>query len=121
VDAILQLQNWTLEDWHTSLYQDLPSRQLKVRVADRTVIQTNENETRCVEPAAVQAELDAAVLACGAQGRAFVRPSGTEDVVRVYAEAATVDQADALAAAAANIVHRLCGGVGEAPPSQSKL
>lgn len=29
--------------------------------------------------------------------RSFVRPSGTEDVVRVYAEAATQDEADQLA------------------------
>lgn len=31
-------------------------------------------------------------------GRAFVRPSGTEDVVRVYAEADTQEAADELAA-----------------------
>ena len=30
-------------------------------------------------------------------GRAFVRPSGTEDVVRVYAEAETQEEADELA------------------------
>ena len=31
------------------------------------------------------------------EGRCFVRPSGTEDVVRVYAEASTQDEANALA------------------------
>ena len=39
------------------------------------------------------------------QGRCFVRPSGTEDCVRVYAEAATQDAADALAAAAIGAIH----------------
>ena len=37
-------------------------------------------------------------LVAGAElARAFVRPSGTEDVVRIYAEARTQEQADQLA------------------------
>jgi phosphoacetylglucosamine mutase len=39
------------------------------------------------------------------QGRCFVRPSGTEDCVRVYAEAATQSDADALADAAIRAIH----------------
>ena len=42
--------------------------------------------------------------------RSFVRPSGTEDVVRVYAEAATQEAADALAVTVAAAVRRLLGG-----------
>ena len=38
------------------------------------------------------------------RGRSFVRPSGTEDCVRVYAEAATKEEADRLAAAVGDIV-----------------
>ena len=37
-------------------------------------------------------------------GRCFVRPSGTEDVVRVYAEASTRQEAMELANLAAEIV-----------------
>lgn len=48
-------------------------------------------------------------------GRAFVRPSGTEDVVRVYAEATSQEAADRLALAVARQVHRVAGGVGEPP------
>jgi hypothetical protein len=44
-----------------------------------------------------------------------VYPSGTEDVVRTYAEARTQALADALEARVAECVHRLGGGVGEAP------
>jgi phosphoacetylglucosamine mutase len=47
---------------------------------------------------------------CGG-GRAFVRPSGTEDVVRTYAEAATREQADQLERAVADVVKRLAGGI----------
>jgi phosphoacetylglucosamine mutase len=49
------------------------------------------------------------------EGRAFVRPSGTEDVVRVYAEAATQEQARKLAHEVARAVHQLAGGVGTPP------
>lgn len=48
-------------------------------------------------------------------GRAFVRPSGTEDVVRVYAEAATQPAANDLAVAIARHVHALAAGVGPPP------
>lgn len=48
-------------------------------------------------------------------GRAFVRPSGTEDIVRVYAEAATQDDADILAYAVATHVYHLADGVGDLP------
>jgi phosphoacetylglucosamine mutase len=51
-------------------------------------------------PPALQAALAAAMAAQGPMSRCFVRPSGTENVVRIYAEAATQAEADALAAAA---------------------
>ena len=41
--------------------------------------------------------------------------SGTEDVVRVYAEAATDAEADALAREVCRIVHARAGGVGDPP------
>ncbi|VCX42199.1 unnamed protein product, partial [Gulo gulo] len=47
--------------------------------------------------------------------RAFVRPSGTEDIVRVYAEADSQENADSLAHAVSLAVFQLAGGVGEAP------
>ena len=47
--------------------------------------------------------------------RAFVRPSGTEDAVRVYAEAPTQDQADDLALKVSRAVYDRAGGVGPMP------
>ena len=44
-----------------------------------------------------------------------MRPSGTEDVVRVYAEASTQAGADDLALAVARHVHATAGGVGPLP------
>lgn len=43
------------------------------------------------------------------------RPSGTEDVVRVYAEAVTQQDADKLAIEVARLVHNMADGVGPIP------
>ena len=94
------------------MYTDLPSRQLKVRVADRTRIQTTDAERRVSQPLELQTRIDETV----APGeRSFVRPSGTEDVVRVYAEAATQEKADSLAQRVSQLVFDLAGGVGPRP------
>lgn len=114
VDLLLRKQQWTLQDWATRLYTDLPSRQLKVKVQDRSKIICNDNETQALQPAGLQAQLDQANTAVS-QGRSFVRPSGTENVVRIYAEASTRADADALALQAAKIVHETCQGVGDLP------
>jgi len=114
VDYLLRsLGGWTLKDWN-SLYQDLPSRMLKVKVQDRTLIKCNANESICLAPVSVQPLLQTAMEETF-RGRCFVRPSGTEDVVRVYAEASTREQADALAIRAAQIVFDECNGVGARP------
>lgn len=105
--------SWGLDRW-AALYTDLPSRQLKVTVADRGAIATTDAETRVAQPPGLQAAIDAAVAGVPG-GRSFVRPSGTEDVVRVYAEADSQAAADELAAAVARLVHAQAGGVGPAP------
>ncbi|KDD75421.1 hypothetical protein H632_c692p0, partial [Helicosporidium sp. ATCC 50920] len=59
-------------------------------------------------PAALQQRVDA-LLARIPGSRAFVRPSGTEDVVRVYAEAPTQEAADALAKDVGSVVKEVLG------------
>lgn len=87
VEAILHENGWDVKDWY-SMYEDLPNLQKKVKVSDRTVISTTDAERKCVTPAGLQDEIDK-IVAKYQRGRSFVRPSGTEDVVRVYAEADT--------------------------------
>jgi len=113
VEAILSHYQWQLKDW-AGLYTDVPSRQLKVQVKDRNVIETMNAETRVKTPAALQSRIDESV-GLYESGRSFVRPSGTEDVVRVYAEASTQAAADELARIVARHVHQICGGVGAEP------
>jgi phosphoacetylglucosamine mutase len=89
------------------LYNDLPSKQLKVGSSNHRVVHTIPNETKATAPTGLQEAIDAAVKAYGgALGRAFVRPSGTEPIIRVYAEAATQEQCDALAAAVVAAVEK---------------
>ncbi len=88
-----------------------------------TVISTNDNETAATAPEALQTALQSAMDAMASQEnagngpkpRCFVRPSGTEDAVRVYAEANSQKGADSLASEAMMLVHKLCGGVGDPP------
>jgi len=122
VDAILYIRGWSLRDWN-GLYEDMPSRQCKVKVKDRTLIQTNDNETRATSPPLLQQALDSAAMSTfsgtdhkrSPPARTFVRPSGTENVVRVYAEASTQRDADFLASEAAGLVYKICQGIGDIP------
>ncbi|XP_076935167.1 phosphoacetylglucosamine mutase-like [Bidens hawaiensis] len=107
VEAILQHMGWSVDKWN-ELYSDLPSRQLKVKVADRTALVTTNAETCAEKPPGIQDAINA-LTAKYNQGRCFVRPSGTEDVVRVYAEADTQVAADELATSVAKVVDQFLG------------
>ncbi|XP_061602487.1 phosphoacetylglucosamine mutase [Cololabis saira] len=113
VEAILAVRGMTVKQWD-AIYSDLPNRQLKVKVSDRRVIDTTDAERQAVSPAGLQEAIDSLVKKYR-QARSFVRPSGTEDVVRVYAEADTQESADALAHEVSLAVYRLAGGVGHEP------
>ncbi|KAJ0026952.1 hypothetical protein NQD34_017952 [Periophthalmus magnuspinnatus] len=113
IEAILAIKGMTVQQWD-AIYTDLPNRQLKVKVADRRVIDTTDAERRALSPAGLQDAIDALVKKYSL-ARSFVRPSGTEDVVRVYAEADTQESADALAHEVSLAVYRLAGGVGDEP------
>ena len=124
VDAALRNLRWDFDAWQ-GMYADLPSRQLAVRVADRGVVGMSEDESAAVAPAALAAAVERAVQgarrkASGSSSspslaRAFARPSGTEDVVRVYAEAETREACEALALEVARAVWDHAGGVGARP------
>ncbi|CAM6128767.1 unnamed protein product [Calypogeia fissa] len=115
VELVLHYKGWSIKDWD-SIYEDVPSRQLKVSVADRSIITTTCAETKVSSPIELQQAIDEEIVKCK-NGRSFVRPSGTEDVVRVYAEAADQASADALAQRVRALVYKHAGGVGPEPPS----
>lgn len=92
--AILSSLSLTPQNWD-KCYEDLPNRLTKVVVPDRSVFKTTDAERRLVEPLGMQQKIDQ-IVAEYPSGRSFVRASGTEDAVRVYAEASTHEGAEEL-------------------------
>ena len=88
----------------------------KVRIANRADISVTNAERTCVAPAGLQDAINAEVAKVK-NGRSFVRASGTEDVVRVYAEAETQAEADQLAVTVCQLVYKMANGQGECPTS----
>jgi phosphoacetylglucosamine mutase len=78
-----------MSDWY-GLYSDLPNLQMKVKVNDKNSIKPCYNETEVIEPKGMQDDLNA-LMKKYPGSRTFVRPSGTEDVVRIYLEGAQDD------------------------------
>jgi phosphoglucosamine mutase len=73
----------------------LPQVLRNVQVADKAAV---------AESAAVRDAVEAAQQELGGSGRVLLRPSGTEQLVRVMVEAPTADQAQATAARLAEVV-----------------
>ena len=98
---ILELDQNTWND----LYSDLPSKQMKVPVAadKKTKFIPSDDETYLIQPEHIQSSLKEEMSKYD-QGRCFCRPSGTEDVVRIYAEAADEISANELANSCLNIL-----------------
>lgn len=116
VETVLAALSMSIEQWD-NLYEDLPSRQGKIAISDRTLIKCTEDETRIITPASLQSEIDALVQRFGNHARAFVRPSGTEDAARVYAEAETTEKANELAFEVARAAWRAVGKQGSSEPA----
>lgn len=130
VETVLHSKGWNVKDW-LNTYTDLPNRQLKIKIKDRSAITTADAERVCVTPHGLQDEINK-IVANYKKGRAFVRPSGTEDIVRVYAECSNqvvsynffnnlmvfmqdillFQDADNLAYEVGILVYKMAGGVG---------
>lgn len=101
VETILAHKSWTPREWDLT-YVDLPNRLVRVEVQDRNMFKTTDAERKLVEPQGLQERIDELVSKFK-DGRSFARASGTEDALRVYAEAATRGEADDLASKVALI------------------
>jgi phosphoglucosamine mutase len=80
--------------------QKLPQKLVNVRVADRKAIEAATEFWDVVDRENQQLE---------GRGRVLVRPSGTEPLVRVMAEAPTADEADAVCARLVELIERELG------------
>ncbi|XP_053595147.1 phosphoacetylglucosamine mutase [Microplitis demolitor] len=113
VETILYARDWDIVTWK-ECYIDFPNRQLKVKVKDRNIIKTTDAERICVSPIGLQEKIDE-IVSHYPKGRSFVRASGTEDIVRVYAECQDPIDVEKLAAQVSLAVYQFAGGVGEIP------
>lgn len=95
VEVVLAHKGWTPREWYAT-YADLPNKLVPVIVGDRNLFKTTNAERQLIAPDGIQAEIDV-VVAKYKNGRSFARASGTEDVVRVYAEAASKSEVEDLA------------------------
>ncbi|MCJ1312667.1 Phosphoacetylglucosamine Mutase [Agyrium rufum] len=104
VEVILAHKTWGPQEWD-STYTDLPNRLVKVEVRDRFLFKAVDAERKLESPPGLQTQIDA-LVGKYKQGRGFARASGTEDAMRVYAEAATRGEADDLASKIAGLVRQ---------------
>jgi phosphoacetylglucosamine mutase len=102
VEVILRSRQWDCTEFDGA-YEDLPNKLLKVNVKNRSLFKTEDAERKLVSPAGLQAKIDELVSKYK-DARAFVRPSGTEDCVRVYAETSLAGELNSLANSVAKLV-----------------
>jgi phosphoacetylglucosamine mutase len=102
VISCLSILELTFEDW-SDLYTELPNKQAKVKVKRKEEFKTTEADTILTEPAGLQEKINE-IVRNAKNGRCFVRPSGTEDCVRIYAEAASNEEVGRLIDQVSNIL-----------------
>uniref|UniRef100_A0A8D8MG93 Phosphoacetylglucosamine mutase n=1 Tax=Cacopsylla melanoneura TaxID=428564 RepID=A0A8D8MG93_9HEMI len=94
IETVLQAKDLALAQWY-ALYHDLANKLSTATVSNRNLIKTINADTEIVEPVGMQESINKSV-AKYKSARSFVRPSGTEDIVRVYVEAETNEDVKAL-------------------------
>ena len=88
-----------------NLYKDFHTKQEKIHT-NRSAFETTDFGRVCIKPFGLQKKINDIVgVYSYANTRAFVRPSGTEDVVRLYVE---TSQKSCLDNVANNIKHAIC-------------
>lgn len=107
--GIMARRELSFRDW-VGLYSERATANGIVRVQDKSVVQTEDFDRAVVAPSALRAAIS---RVSGGSVRAFVRPSGTEDVVRVFAEAEDENTANETLRLVSQAVYDTCGGVGE--------
>ncbi|GAA5988787.1 hypothetical protein JCM10908_006171 [Rhodotorula pacifica] len=113
VETVLLHRQWSPAQWDQA-YTDYPNRLVKVLVNDRHAFETTDAERKLTKPEGLQKRIEELCKEVEG-GRSFVRPSGTEDCVRVYAEATTRKAADELVNKVAYLVFDEAGGKGARP------
>jgi phosphoacetylglucosamine mutase len=115
VETALRAKGWDPKRWE-AMYFDLPSRLLTVTVLNREWVETTDAEREVTKPVELARKLKSVAKKYPPTARAFVRPSGTEEIVRVYAEAEDQETADQYAAEVEKAVIKYCGIIPDDTP-----
>ena len=95
VEAVMRDRDYNI-NMLLNLYKDNPSNLYKATVVHKNKFVCNWDETKLTEPKRLQDIIE--VFSNDIQdARAFIRPSGTEDVLRIYVEAKLADDVQRLA------------------------
>lgn len=95
VECSLKLLNYSIIDW-TNIYSPLLFVYGKLVVKNKADFECIDNETMLIKPNKLQVFIDDIVCDSNKNNfdsRCFVRPSGTEDVVRIYSESKDIIEA----------------------------
>lgn len=87
--VLVALQQTSFQDW-ISMYEDFPCKQVKL-YGDKSLFETTDFGRKLTQPVGIQDKIDK-VMNKYSRGNCFVRPSGTEDVLRLYVECHNNDQ-----------------------------
>ncbi|ANQ08115.1 N-acetyl glucosamine phosphate mutase [Plasmodium coatneyi] len=97
IELCLSFLHLSIHDWD-GFYTPLPSLYINLPCSKymlRKIIAHPEHEKYLISPQSLQSQIDQIVQTVdAAHGRCFIRPSGTEPLIRIYAEARTVAQRD---------------------------
>ncbi|KAF6004088.1 Phosphoglucomutase-3 [Cyanidiococcus yangmingshanensis] len=117
IASLLQWKRWSIADWAGAFYTPLASVYSAMHVPDRHAIKTTDFDRRVTYPPALEASIRGVLeqhrqIRTGNEQhegsfdnmRVVVRPSGTEDIVRIYVEAPTKEDALAIADAVSTAV-----------------
>ena len=85
ISYVLQELDISPKQWY-ELFHKIPARTYKLVVKDKSIFRTTPDESRLIEPPQLQQQLDD-IMKNGY--RIFLRPSGTENILRMHIEAAT--------------------------------
>lgn len=107
VETILLHYDWNIETWD-KLYVDKANSLTKVKVADKNQFETTNAGRTCIRPLGLKAEVDKILSQYEPGTRCFIRASGTEDCVRIYAEANDQDTVNKLSIQIEELVSKFC-------------
>ncbi|XP_063728043.1 phosphoacetylglucosamine mutase-like isoform X2 [Symsagittifera roscoffensis] len=110
VVSCLNYLEWGLKEW-SGIYQEWLSKLTKAKVKDRYLLKVTNADRTIVEPEGMQSELNKLIESVNersskpeVKARCFIRPSGTEDIVRIYAEASSESDLNEIIIGAENLI-----------------